>query len=367
MPKKVLFLTAKIIDSFEKDGIAKKIWSQKSAWEELGFGVDLFFRSSEGIRGNINEKPVVYNGFFIPRIFMLIWSLYTLRKQRYEILYLRNLYTEMNVVGLLFFLIFAKKITKKIVLEIPTYPYFNEVKGFKCHVYLLIYKLLLPLIKIKTDLIVFMGRSRSEIWGVPALRLVNCVNLNNITFIPFKKKSTSEVIKFVGVAALDYWHGYDRLIQGLAQDTDYSIEFHIVGKNEPELSRIKKIADDLNVLDRVIFHGELSTAEINKLFETMDVGVDSLGRHRSGLDYNCSIKSKEYTARNIPFIKSHDDDSFNHVDFVYTVSANESLIDIGSVLDWFFKLELKSECAIREHAIENFVWEKQFEKILNNL
>ena len=367
MSKKVLFLTAKIIDSFEKDGIAKKILNQKSAWEKLGFEVDLFFRTSEGIRGNINDMQVAYRGFFIPRIFMLVWSLYILRKQRYEFLYLRNLYTEMNVIGFFFFLIFAKSIAKKLVLEIPTYPYFNEVKGFKCHIYLLIYKLMMPLIKTKTDLIVFMGRNKSQIWGVPALRIVNCVNLNNITFMPFKKKNRSEVIKFVGVAALDYWHGYDRLIRGLEEYTNYSIEFHIVGKNEPELTRLKKVASDSNVLDRVIFHGELSTAEINKLFEKMDIGVDSLGRHRSDLDYNCSIKSKEYTARNIPFIKSHDDDSFNNVDFVYTVSANESPINISLVLDWFFKIDLDNEYAIREYAVENFVWEKQFEKILNSL
>lgn len=366
MSKKILFITTKVINDIDKDGIAKKIYNQKMAWEKLGFNVDFFYRTNNGIQGNIDNNIVKYKGFFLPRFFMLIWCFYILKKESYEILYLRNVHTEMNVLGFPFFLLLIKKIAKKIVLEIPTFPYFDEVKGVKDNLYLFLYKLNIPILRKKIDLITFMGRNQSLIWGIPALRIVNCVNVENIAY-KTHNKNNNDVLRFIGVAGLAYWHGYDRLIRGLEEYTNYSIEFHIVGKNEPELTRLKKVASDSNVLDRVIFHGELSTAEINKLFEKMDIGVDSLGRHRSGLDYNCSIKSKEYTARNIPFIKSHDDDSFNNVDFVYTVSANESPINISLVLDWFFKIDLDNEYAIREYAVENFVWEKQFEKILNSL
>jgi hypothetical protein len=366
MSKKILFITTKVINDIDKDGIAKKIYNQKMAWEKLGFNVDFFYRTNNGIQGNIDNKIVKYKGFFLPRFFMLIWCFYILKKESYEILYLRNIHTEMNVLGLPVFFLLIKKIVKKIVIEIPTFPYFDEVKGFKNSIYLFLYKLNIPILRKKIDLITFMGRNQSSIWGVPALRIVNCVNIENIVYKTHNRNNDG-VLKFIGVAGLAYWHGYDRLIHGMSLYKKNKIEFHIVGNNEPEYSKLKNIAEKFDQVENVIFHGELNTSQMNKIFEKMDIAVDSLGRHRSGLDYNCSIKSKEYAARNIPFIKSHDDDSFENVDFVYNVPANDSPIEIDEVIKWFSKLSFADKDYIRKYAAENFIWEQQFKLVLNRL
>ena len=75
-------------------------------------------------------------------------------------------------------------------------------------------------------------------------------------------------------------------------------------------------------------HGE----PLNALYEKCALGVDSLARHRSGIDVLSSLKSREYGAKGIPIINSCKIDIIDD-DFPYMlqVPADESPIDMEAV------------------------------------
>ncbi|WP_310516296.1 hypothetical protein, partial [Klebsiella pneumoniae] len=82
----------------------------------------------------------------------------------------------------------------------------------------------------------------------------------------------------------------------------YNVVFKIIGDTEPELSRLKKTVFTLGIEQKVQFCGRRSGDDLESEFYQAHLCIDALGRHRSGNDYNSSIKSKEYTARGLPFI-----------------------------------------------------------------
>lgn len=361
----ILYVSAYKVDKQFKDGISKKIKNQINAFESIGYNVDYIYRVDGGIEakidGHIFFKKLSTFSFY----FLFLFKVFSLINKKYDYLYLRNIGYETNVILLLSFFRKAKLITKRLILEIPAFPFGGEINNLKQKITMVYYNNIKKYFYKYVDLIVFMGEDQKKIWRIPALRIVNCVNLRDILVVESKK--IDKDINILGIANLQKWHGFDRIITGIY---DYkskkmkskNIVFHIVGDNQPELDNLKKLTKTLGVESNVEFHGRLNSEEINKLITKMHIGVDSVGRHRSGIAYNCSIKSKEYTAMNLPFIKSHKDDSFENVDFVKNVPANEEPIDIDDLISWRLGLNDFST-DIHDYAVKNFIWESQFKKI----
>lgn len=89
------------------------------------------------------------------------------------------------------------------------------------------------------DLIVYMGAFTKEIWGVKALRIFNSVDISQNPMIKncFSKTVNDEPIRLIGVAQLAFWHGYDRIITGLAEyyknsSNSKAVYFDIVGNSD---------------------------------------------------------------------------------------------------------------------------------------
>lgn len=368
---RLLYVSAYIVDKNGNDGISKKIQNQIKAFENIDFKVDYIYRDSDGIEARLDG--IVYNKKLnrVSYYFLfLIFCLQLLKERKYEYFYLRNISYETNVFILPFFL---KKIKKKCInkiMEIPAYPFGGEVSTIKQKITISYYNILKKRFFKYIDLVVFMGENQNKIWGIPALRIINCVNFNDIEIIQYNQNYfLNNEINIVGLANLQNWHGYDRIIKGIYEYKHKSLSnikvfFHIVGDNQPEYNNLKLLTDKLNLKNEIVFHGRLNNLEIKSLFKKMDIGVDSLARHRSGVNYNCSIKSKEYTAMNLPFIKSHSDDSFENLNFVKTIEADESPVDIEDLIDWKKKMG-DFEMSIHDYAIKNFAWEKQFKNIVN--
>lgn len=365
--KNLIFITTYKV-GLKKDGISKKLLNQIKAFEDLGVQVDFIHRTQSGVKIRIGGKEVYKDGFLLSRLFFLVYCAYIILKKNYDFFYLRNIYLEPAVIFYPIFIALTINAVKIRVLEIPTYPFDGEVHGWLNKIYFVYYNLIRFLFFSRYfNIITYMGEFQSNIWGVKSIRLINSVNLNKI--LPKSQSYNVDVVKVIGVAGLQFWHGYDRLVKGLYDYKKMGLnpkyEFHIVGDQEPEFSNLRKLVKKLELDDDVIFHGALYGAELDRLFDNMDIAVDSIGRHRSGLDYNCSIKSKEYTARNIPFIKSHKDDSFEGKKFVFNIEANDENVDIKKINSWFNNLKLeKSE--MRKHAESNFSWKLQMKKVLDN-
>mgnify|MGYP001266226153 CR=1 FL=1 len=365
-PNNAIFITNIEINPYG-DGIAKKILSQVDALRKLGYAVDLAHLENRNML--LNESTGQKNKIYLPIRYLFFKSLsdYINKKNiKYSLAYIRNPHGGLYP---LFFLPILKTLRSqgtKIIIDVPNYPYDQELTTRWEKTSLLCHKAMRKHIRNYVDLISYTGKRTQEIWGVKAVQIYNSCDPKDIPR-PTQDRRTPGSIRFIGVANLAPWHGYDRLIHGIhdyyLSGGNQLIEFHIAGNSEPTFSFLKNLAKKLGIHEKIIFHGKLDGKDLNCLFDNNAVGVDALGRHRSGNNYNDSIKSKEYTFRGIPFIKSHADDSFLEADFAIDVPANEDPIDIRSVILKLNSIK-SSPLEITNFGMAHFRWEEQIAKLL---
>ncbi|VUS83835.1 hypothetical protein SB6421_03812 [Klebsiella huaxiensis] len=362
--KKMLYVTNVFED--KNDGIWSKIKYNILAYERLGFTVDIAYRKLDGEfafkQNNLESNELSLNCRHKDLFFHALSKKIT---KRYDIVYIRKPIGGASVLFLSHLLKKIKKInTCQVILEIPTFPYEKEIRGAKLTISEYLLKLSRRFFLKYVDLITYMGDPVCKIWGKPVLRLSNGIDLAHVNLVRDRLKDRNEELVFIGVARLSFWHGYDRLISSIKSESNYNFKFLIVGDGEPEMSRLRKIVTDLNLNDKVIFYGAKSGDELNKIYEKADIAVDSLGRHRSGSYSNSSLKSKEYTAKGLPFIKSHQDEAFDKSYFIHDVQPNDDLIDLDCIYDWYQSLPDETPQLMRDFARQHLTWDIQCQKVL---
>lgn len=259
-----------------------------------------------------------------------------------------------------------KKAGIHIVMEIPTYPYDQEYSSFSMKLNLFIDRCFRKQFAKYLDRIITFS-NYSKIFGIPTLQLSNGIDFNNI---PIKQRvnDTSRQIHLIGVAEIHYWHGYDRLIKGLANyyttRPQYKVYFHIVGKftAKREYEACIPIIKENQLDPYIILHGPLYGEALNSLFEQCDMGVGSLGRHRSGITNIKTLKNREYAARGIPFIYSEIDEDFEDMPYILKIPANEDAIDVQQIIN-FYNHTNSTPTKIRE-SIKHLSWNEQMNKVI---
>lgn len=268
---------------------------------------------------------------------------------------------------------FLKKLSRvgvKTFIEIPTFPYDHEYKCMNSFSKLKLFVDKCYREKISKYIHRFVTFSNDDfIWGKQTLKISNAVDpdlapLSNSTF-------DGKSLIFVGVANLATWHGYDRLIRSIAKFYLHDAEkltdvfFYVVGDGII-YSELKTLATSLGIDKYINFFGALDGAELDEVFDKANVGVDSLGRHRSGSFYNNSLKSKEYLVRGLPIIKSHIDHTLLKSKFCFDVEPDESEIDLEKVITWYIHNEFSNK-KVRNNFVERFSWVHQFNTIFNSI
>lgn len=82
------------------------------------------------------------------------------------------------------------------------------------------------------------------------------------------------------------------------------------------------------------------------------MAVSSLALFRKNLKRASDLKSREYTARGIPFIAVKGDLDFDPTpNFVYQVDNNNSEVDITDLLNWYKDLKF-TPLDIRKYCID---------------
>lgn len=255
-----------------------------------------------------------------------------------------------------------------VVIEVPTYPYDSESQvkfGFN-GVKKLVERVCRQRMYRSVDLLATFSMDEF-IFNIPCVNISNAVDPKQN---PLGANTNKETIRFVGIANLAFWHGYDRMICSVAKyyrslHWKERIEFHIVGGGAIE-KNLKDLAREQGVSDYIFFHGNLKCEQLDDVFRICHIGVDSLGRHRSGNLFNNSLKSKEYLMRGLPLIKSHVDTTIERCPFVMDVLPNDDTFDLQDIIDWYLKNDFKAK-SIRNYALERFTWDNQMEKVLAQL
>ncbi|WP_301662766.1 glycosyltransferase family 4 protein [Methanoculleus frigidifontis] len=173
-------------------------------------------------------------------------------------------------------------------------------------------------------------------------------------------------LRILCVANVSRWHGLDRLIRGIAACSGMpGIALHIAGGG-PEIPRLRSLAGDLGISERVVFHGFLAGEDLSALFDRCHVAVGSLGMHRKGLTQTAELKAREYCARGIPYIMACADPDFS-ADFPYIlrVPPDESPIDIRSILAFAGEVcaDADHPQKMRTYAREHLDWSVKMKKL----
>lgn len=257
----------------------------------------------------------------------------------------------------------------KVVMEIPTYPYDQEYTFLRDKIVLQIDRLFRRHLAKNLDAIVTFTRDE-EIFGQRTIRISNGIDFNAI---PLRTPHLyrSEEIHLLGVAEIHYWHGYDRLINGLKHyylsNPHTKVYFHIVGRlgGPREETEIHSAIAQGNLGEYVLLHGALWGEDLDGIFDKCDFAIGSLGRHRSGITHIRTLKNREYAARGISFIYSEIDDDFEGKPYVLKAPPDESPIEIQQIVT-YCKSPLSSPLEIRQD-IMSLSWSCQMQKIIDSL
>lgn len=365
--KKLLFL---IFHGFDpNNGISKKISYQVDAFKACGMETHLCYMDETTSKKRIIDDTVIddYGHGKIGKILKRIEfsSIYKYAKKNgIEFVYIRsnhnaNPFTIRMVKQM-------KKAGMKVVMEIPTYPYDSEYEAQGMSRQIFLDKIFRNHLAKHLDAVVTFSDYK-QIFGQRTIRISNGIDFNSVS-VKTTINNTSKELNLIGVAEIHRWHGFDRLIKGLAlyysQPQDYIVRFHIVGYffSEEGEKAFKKFISDYHVEEYVILYGKKHGKVLDTIFDWCDFGVGSLGRHRVGIQKIKTLKNREYAARGIPFIYSETDDDFDSKPYVLKVPADNSAININDIIDFYRKLSMSPQ-EIRD-SIKDLSWENQMRKVI---
>ena len=358
--KKLFFLTNTVDLANPSDGLAKKINAQVKAFEHNGYVTELAGCSNTEYTIHAQKFFLTEEGVF-KRTKEILQSVerYLSTQPEYEILYIRKFYFTP------YFLSFLKKIRPKfkyIILELPTYPYYGELLTSRAKVGFWIENLLVTksLRKYIDKIVTFS--SDKKIYNIDCIKISNGIDASEQIYF---EEPSRDVIHFISVSSISFWHGIDRFILALKNYNGTNLHFHIVGGENEVSSSLQNMVDEYGLKDKVTFHGHKSGDELKAIYAMSHIGVGSLGRHRSNIYYLNSLKNREYIAKGLPVIFSEIDDDLEESAFVYKVPASEDIIDIPEIIQWLGESDFNRQNIVK--FSDRFLWKSQIGILLSKL
>lgn len=362
--KKILFCHLHNIDQVGV-GIKNKIYAQLQGFKDLGFNVSFLTGINKGIQFNEDKEEVRFSSEVILRIKRPVIALKRMKGIHFDFIYIRGFGIDP---ALLWFLHSIKNENTKIIFEFPTFPYDDELKGKGTikTIYWLIDKICRKYLEKYIDLSANFN-NLDEIYGIKSIPIANCIDVSKIEYTGFQKRDNE--LNLIGVAGLTFSHGFDRIIEGIAEyykeARNVKVYFHIVGKGEPELARLKKIVLEKKLEQFVLFYGELYGSALTEVFRGKQIGVGALGMHRKKMYNGSVLKVREYIARGLPFIVGYDDYGIrNFKELGLIVSSDDTLININDVINWATRLD-DSVLNDKKKYLGDLEWSKELFKIIN--
>lgn len=351
-------------------GLRKKLTSQFKSFknhveiDEFHFGNNDVYLNMIRKAGFLKLPKVLFFFNYYAIFFFKILKFTDFNK--YDFIYVRYPLTNP------FLLYFLRKVKQKnskikIVIEIPTYPYSLEGITLKRKFLIWVDKLLNFRLKKYVDLIV-THYGQKEIFGIPAYHMGNGVEIK--PFIDLVKGGGKQVINFLCIANVSFYHGLDRLIIGMKRyyenQQDVKIVLKIVGEG-PDLASVKHLVKENKLEDYIKFEGVMDGESLENVILESDIGVSTLAWHRCNVKVDGSIKSREYCMYGLPFITcAKDYDFLDDFKFNKILGLNDDPIDIFEIISFFKDIQkipnYRSE--MYYYAKENLSWEMKIKNFL---
>lgn len=381
---RVLFVARHYVGTY-RDNLSTKFEGQVSGLRETGREVDHFEISQDGIllrgkdatgkssairiAGAANPSGTLQKLRHYNQIFRAAKK--QLARQEYGLVYLRSAPPTIAYLRLLHA---AKRQGVRVVVEIPTYPSVGEISSntWLRRQALRVSELAKRLEAKSVDLYAVIGENvDGTLRGRPAKNINNGVNVPAVAQrIPAGRiPEVDTEVNVIALASMCKWHGYDRLIRGMAQvEKRERPTVHFVGPDgDGSLRAWELLAKELQVGESIIFHGRLDGEELRLLINRCHGAIGSLALHRIGLHSASTLKAREYMARGIPFIYATVDPTLtSDARGALQVPADETPISIRDVTKFFKKMtsvpNLPDE--MRQYAQQELSWASNFDDLL---
>lgn len=351
-------------------GISRKIEEQVNVFNKAGLNCSLYtmpyYENEESIKTKIIKR--------LPFSFNLHkhWEIDDIKNE--DVLYIRRLGIWDREAVRFFQTLKKSNPQMKIVLEISTYPYDGETKrNWKG------YPLLWKDIYNRRHIYTFVDRIATlsddkEIFGIPTVAIGNGIDIDKIRPREIIVRN-EDTIHCIAVALFEWWHGYDRFIEGMksyyASNPRRKVIFHLVG-NGREFLRYQKMVADYGLGDYVILHGQQTGEALDAIYDQCNLGIASLGCYRKGLNGTQELKSREYLAKGLPFIGSVKITDIPEVDrdnIYLQVPNNDSPVDIKAVLNFYDRIYSESaeqvNNRLRQFAKDHFSMEVAMKEVID--
>lgn len=229
----------------------------------------------------------------------------------------------------------------KVVMEVATYPYIRESLQ-RIDGWVLLLKDLYNRRKLKkyVDRIVTYSDDL-KIFDISTIRVMNGIDVKSIKPIYDDGNSEARIIRLLAVGVLQKSHGYERCIKGLAQyyfnNPSRVIEIHIVGEGT-ELNYYKNLVAQYHLENYVIFYGRKIGAELDQIYNNMDIALGPFGAYKRRIFKSSSLKIREYLAKGLPIISGCREDVFDDTPdypFYLQMPNDNSLIDMRDILCFY--------------------------------
>lgn len=249
-----------------------------------------------------------------------------------------------------------KKKGVKVLMEFPTFPYEGELhqQGPKGEVKLFCDRLFRKVCCKHIDAFVTQAEE-PEIYGVPCIRVLNGLDYSKYPLRSVRPAQPGQ-LHMLAVASMLPWHGYDRVLNGLADyyRTDskekMNIIFHLVGEGK-EISKYKEIVDTNSLADHVVFHGMQGGDALLEIASACDIAVGSLAAFRIGLKKMSTLKSREYCAWGFPSVNATETDILDENDpFCLFVPEDESPVRMEEIAAFYNRVYFESQLSAEEIA-----------------
>ena len=375
--KKLLYITRYSVD--EAFNLKKKFDGQLAAFSNLGFDVYYigYDRNYLYLIHN-NEKTVCgKTHFFVPSYLhtQFYRDLYkaadkAINEHGIDVVYWRSspLFSSACKVAET-----AKTMGAKLMIEIPTFPSSKEdtMKGIR-KAFVMYEKQYSNRFNDSVDCYVVIGEDAKGAYrGKPAINIENGIDVNSV---PVRKPVYDKnAIHLLALASMSYWHGYDRLIKSLAEyKGDQNVIIHMVGGNDGGcLPEWKELTHRLNLDEKVIFHGQMSGEELDKMFDLCDIGINALAMFKKQFKVTMELKSREYIARGLPFVCTVFDPALNDSKEKWWIRLpnDSSIPDMEELIEFAIEMRNKPQHIeeLRKFAERRLTWEDQYIKVFDTM
>ncbi len=375
---KIFFLMLFYIDDQTRNNT--KLSQQMEAVSKMGHDVYYIGIGNDGIYLCHNSEREFINSIkdskinIFNRIQMCKAACKVIKHSNFDIAYIRNMTAVPSFVNVLRQL---KKCDTKIVVEIPTYPDFEEANHERRFTRKIAKKILMPLEKKASsyvDLYTLIGEKANSYHGIRAINICNGIDVNKVS-IWKRINDNSNDVHLIALANFCYWHGYERLIEGLANyyknGGSRNVYLHFVGPDKDgSLAQWVSLSKSKNVFDNVVLEGSLYGEQLDEVFNKCDFAISALGEYKKGLSVDSALKSLTYLAKGIPFM--HTGVTFESVEiepFTLKVINDPSPIDINEILS---KIDFLNNCnyesnILRNYCNNNCTWKEQFIRVFSEL